>query len=130
MKERFNRFMIGRYGMDELGKFLNYASIAVIFICAIFLPKATAFGLALIIINYFRVFSKNINARSNENSMYLRKRNKLLGWFSSQKKRFDQRKTHRFYKCPSCKKTIRVPKGKGKIEITCPVCNGSFIKKS
>lgn len=130
MKERFNRFMIGRYGLDQLGIFLNYVSLAVIIVSAIFLPEASSVGLALIIINYFRVFSKDINARSNENAAFLRMRSRLLVWLSSKKKRLEQRKTHKFYKCSGCKKTIRVPKGKGKIEITCPACGSKFIKKS
>ena len=49
---------------------------------------------------------------------------------NNMKKRWAQRSTYRFYKCPQCKQTVRVPKGRGKICITCPKCKTEFIKKS
>ena len=55
---------------------------------------------------------------------------RLRAWFSTQKNLLAQRKTHQIYKCPTCRQKIRVPKGKGKIEIRCPKCQTRFIKKS
>jgi len=130
MRERLQRFMAGRYGVDELSRFLNFVTLFVLVAGIFLLPQASSFALVVIIINYFRIFSRNTYARSNENAAYMRKRNQLTGWFSSKKNRFTQRKTHRFYKCAACKKTIRIPRGKGKIEITCPVCQNKFIRRS
>ena len=130
MKERFQQFMIGRYGLDELGRYLNIVACIVFLLGMIITPQASSLGIVLIIYNYFRIFSRNIRARSNENAAFLRVRSQFGRWLSSKKLRFSQRNTHCFYKCPSCKKTIRVPKGKGKIEITCPVCRNRFVKRS
>jgi len=130
MRERLQRFMAGRYGVDELSRFLNFVTLFVLVAGIFLLPQASSFALVVIIINYFRIFSRNTYARSNENAAFMRKRNQLTGWFSSKKSRFGQLKTHRFYKCVSCKKTIRIPRGKGKIEITCPVCQNKFIRRS
>jgi len=130
MKERFQQFMIGRYGLDELGRYLNIVACIVFLLGVIITPQASSLGIVLIIYNYFRIFSRNIRARSNENAAFLRVRSQFGRWLSSKKLRFSQRNTHCFYKCPSCKKTIRVPKGKGKIEITCPVCRNRFVKRS
>jgi len=130
MRERLQRFMAGRYGVDELSRFLNFVTLFVLVAGIFLLPQASSFAVVVIIINYFRIFSRNTYARSNENAAFMRKRNQLTGWFSSKKNRFTQRKTHRFYKCASCKKTVRIPRGKGKIEITCPVCQNKFIRRS
>jgi len=130
MKERFQQFMIGRYGLDELGRYLNIVACIVFLLGLIITPQASSLAIVLIIYNYFRIFSRNIRARSNENAAFLRVRSQFGRWISSKKLRFSQRNTHCFYKCPSCKKTIRVPKGKGKIEITCPVCRNRFVKRS
>ena len=130
MKERFQQFMIGRYGLDELGRYLNIVACIVFLLGMIITPQASSLGIVLIIYNYFRIFSRNIRARSNENAAFLRVRSQFGRWLSSKKLRFSQRNTHCFYRCPSCKKTIRVPKGKGKIEITCPVCRNRFVKRS
>lgn len=130
MKERLQQFMAGRYGVDDLSRLLSVAAIILLLLGLTFVPWISSVGLALIFYNYFRAFSKNISARSQENAAYLKLKNRIAGWFSSKKKRLSQRKEYRFYKCSSCKKTIRVPKGKGKIEITCPVCHNQFIKRS
>ena len=85
---------------------------------------------ALIFYTYFRIFSRNIYKRSAENQTYLTKTYKLRCWFAKTKNQLAQRKTHHIYRCPSCKQKIRIPRGKGKIEIRCPKCNTTFIKRS
>jgi DNA-directed RNA polymerase subunit RPC12/RpoP len=65
-----------------------------------------------------------------ENFAFLRLKGKFTDFFGYIKMRLNQRKTHRFYKCPSCKQRLRVPKGKGRISIRCSKCGTSFEKKT
>ena len=87
-------------------------------------------GLFLIGYSYFRMFSKNIPARYAENQKFLNIRYNVMVKWNLKKKHLIESKTHRFFKCPQCKQKVRVPKGRGKICITCPKCKTEFVKKS
>lgn len=131
MREKFARFMTGRYGLDSLGRFTM--ALTLIFIVMNYFTRNRLVPLlawAGLILTYYRMFSRNIYKRSAENQQYLNRTAKLRRWFYTQKNVFIQRKTHHIYKCPSCKQKIRIPRGKGRIEIRCPKCNATFIKKS
>ena len=119
MREKFLRFMYGRYGIDSLGKFLVIAGIIAMLIAG------WTDSLTLVTLSW-----ANIYKRSAENQWYLNKTYKLRTFLLKQKNLMQQRKTHHIYKCPVCKQKIRVPRGKGRIEIRCPRCNATFIKKS
>ena len=123
--------MQGRYGMDYLGRFTIILGLAAI-ILSLFIDSAilSILAWACIIYAYFRMFSRNIYKRSSENQAFLTKTYKIRCFFARQKNMMAQRKTHHIYKCPTCKQKIRVPRGKGRIEIRCPKCNTTFIKKS
>lgn len=131
MKEKFMRFMAGRYGFDTFGKFTLIAALAAM-VLSTFTQSyiLSILSWALIIYTYFRMFSRQVYKRSAENQAFLSKTYKIRCWFGKQKNILSQRKTHHIYKCPSCKQKIRVPKGKGKIEIRCPKCSNTFIKNS
>ena len=88
------------------------------------------FGWGVVIYCYFRIFSRNVQKRYAENQAYLMKTYKIRNWFQNQKNIWQQRKVYHIYTCPSCKQKIRIPKGKGKIEVRCPKCGTTFIKKS
>ena len=127
----FRRLMSGRYGPDHLNAAIIILSLvfALLHIILRFMPLSyvsyTFFGVAL-----FRMLSRNIFRRRAENDRFIRYwwpvRTKILRTFS----RLKQRKTHKFIKCPVCRNTLRVPKRKGKIQITCPKCGERFIKKT
>lgn len=123
--------MQGRYGADQMGQMLSAVSM-VFLIISLFSRNQAWFLLALIgiVYNYFRMFSKNISKRYAENQKYLTMtagiRRKLASW----KSQLAQRKIYHIYRCPGCKQKIRVPRGRGKIEIRCPKCNTRFVKKS
>ncbi len=126
---KLRAFLHGRYGFDELSNLLSV--LTVIFVLLTFVSKY--FGIAawaLLLWSLFRTYSRNITARSRERAAYLRFRNKIRDFFKLRKNKFRDRKTHKYYKCPGCKATLRVPRGKGKIEITCPKCRRKFIKKT
>ena len=131
MKEKLMRFMYGRNGVDSLGKFVLVISIIVMLLAgwtdSLILSYLSWIG---IIYLYFRMFSRNIYKRSSENQWYLNKSYKIRTFFYRHKNLLLQRKTHHIYKCPTCRQKIRVPRGKGRIEIRCPKCNTRFIKKS
>ncbi len=130
-KNKMMQFMQGRYGADQMGQMLSAVSM-VFLIISLFSRNQGWFLLALIgiVYNYFRMFSKNISKRYAENQKYLTMtagiRRKLASW----KSQLAQRKIYHIYRCPGCKQKIRVPRGRGKIEIRCPKCNTRFVKKS
>jgi DNA-directed RNA polymerase subunit RPC12/RpoP len=135
MKEKLIRFMQGRYGLDQLSKFLLVTGLTVVLLSAFFRETAVSMlfyilGWAIVIYCYFRVFSRNVSKRYAENQAYLMKTCKIRNWVQNQKNIWQQRKVYHIYTCPSCKQKIRIPKGKGKIEVRCPKCGATFIKKS
>lgn len=130
--------MMGRYGVDQM----NIGVLILSMVCT-FTASLTRWlllsilGTALLAYGVFRMFSRNVSARSKENQKFLVFWNKvkgiwykIKGWFSGKKRRFADRKTHCYFSCPKCKRKLRVPKGKGKIEISCPICGTKFIKKT
>ncbi|MDD2447147.1 MAG: hypothetical protein PHY91_05620 [Tissierellia bacterium] len=131
MKEKFRRFMSGRYGFDQLSNALITVSIIFILLSAGLQSSVlNTLGFVVLFFSYFRVFSRNIYKRYAENQKFLNYWNPIKGKFYSLKNRMKQSKTHKFYKCPNCNKRVRVPKGKGKIRITCPECKTKFEARS
>ena len=131
MKERMQRFMAGRYGNDQLNQFIFI--VAIISMVLEIITRQSLFytlTLVLLILAYVRVFSRNINKRYEENMKFLQKKDAILNKLRKQKYYAAQRRNFHIYTCPQCKQKIRIPKGKGKIRITCPKCRTSFIKKS
>ena len=131
MREKFYRFMQGRYGNDELSKFL--VGISMVLIILNLLTKSGIFNLLFwvcLIYSYFRIFSKNYSARYAENQKYLALKNKWSYKWENHKRMREQKKIYHIYNCPYCKQKIRIPKGKGSIIITCPKCKQEFGKRS
>lgn len=126
---RINQWMVGRYGTDELSRFLLWCGI-ILMILSMFEPLKYLYFPALIFVvwSVFRALSKNIIKRSRERDFYLRKTGTIRNKIALFKRMFKDRKTHRYYKCPNCKTMVRVPKGKGRICITCTKCRHEFIK--
>lgn len=117
-------FMRGRYGSDELGKVTLLASVVCYIIYAMS-GWGILYSLAFLGLVYtlFRCFSKDINKRYMENQRFM----KLL---NLNKVRFDQRKEYKIFKCKSCGRNIRIPRKKGKIEVTCPACGNKTIHRT
>ena len=131
LKQKFRKFMTGRYGVDELSKFFMVI-LLILIVLSIFIrnPGLDSLILGLLIISYFRMFSKNVSKRYQENQRYLNIKNKFLGKIRKEKYIMNQRKEYHIYTCPNCKQKIRIPKGKGKLNITCPKCHTEFIKNT
>ena len=134
MRERIARFMIGRNGQDQLNLFLTVLCLVLIVLGAIFRASIGGFfsglALALLLLTWFRMLSKNLLRRRAENERFLRWQYKVTGKLRSWKTRWDQRRDYRFFTCPACRTTLRVPRGKGKIRIVCRKCGCSFTGKS
>lgn len=131
MKEKLQRFMYGRYGFDELSK-VYFAVVIVCMLLSIVFNSSFlyVFSLVLLVYSYIRAFSKNIAKRQQEAQKFRNLRYKQSVKWNTFKLHQQQKKIYRFFKCPNCKQKVRVPKGKGKICITCPKCQTEFIKKS
>ena len=125
------RFMAGRYGSDQLNNALLLLGLVLIVVEWISRWRWVGiFVLALLILCYIRMFSRNIQARYAENQWFLRRWGPVSNRLRNMLARFRDRKTHRYFKCPQCKQRLRVPRGRGKINITCPHCHHQFIRKS
>ena len=132
MLQRFSdsmrRLMFGRCGLDELNMFLLLTSVV---LCLIGLllsrisPLLALIGSIVTLLSYgllfwylFRSFSRNLEKRARENLRFLTMKSRLTD------------RQNRYYRCPNCKQTVRVPRGRGKICIKCPKCSEKFIRKS
>ncbi|MCI8465371.1 MAG: DUF2207 domain-containing protein [Lachnospiraceae bacterium] len=129
-REKLTRFMYGRYGVDPLNRCIM-GVVLVLLVISLFVRHWSLYWMTVIGIGiaYFRMFSRNIRKRSQENQRYLNSTAGLRKYFAKAKNR-SQDKSHRYFTCPSCKQTVRVPRGKGKICITCPKCSQEFVKKT
>ncbi|MBQ9049792.1 MAG: hypothetical protein ABS874_02020 [Lachnospiraceae bacterium] len=131
LRYRFSKFMQGRYGVDSLSRFLSVVLLAVIILrMFIRIPLSGTITLVILVILYWRMFSRNIPKRYEENQKFLQIRDKLLGRFSDFGSNMSQMKDYHIYKCPRCNQKIRIPRGKGHIMVRCPKCGYEFHKKS
>lgn len=123
IRQALGRFMQGRYGNDKLNMALLTVG-AVGCLLNILIPLGIFnllfmllwYGLMIFVI--FRMLSRNTYKRYRENRKYLQFVEKLKD------------REHRYYDCPRCRQQVRVPRGKGKIAISCPKCKEKFVKKT
>lgn len=117
------RFMMGRYGTDKLNMYILGAGV-ICSLVSLFIPLTlvrlilSTGSYVLMIWAIFRTFSRNTYKRYQENRRFLM----LLTRFKDRQ--------HRYFDCPKCRQSVRVPRGKGKIMITCPKCGEKFQKKT
>ena len=130
MRYAIQRFMFGRYGNDQFGHFLIGLGLVLILLEAL-----TGFGLLTLLADVavfyalFRMLSRNTYKRREENAKFLKKANPAIKWLRLQQT-IRKDKDHRYFKCPNCSQYLRVPRGKGKITVTCRSCGASFQEKS
>ena len=118
----------GSYGMDKFTRFLLTLAVILLIISVIFTPLSFMYyiAFALIFYGYFRLFSKNVTKRYQENAIYTKIQQKLFGFFEDLRDNIIGKNNYHIYRCPSCKQKIKIPKGKGHIIVTCPKCKCEF----
>lgn len=139
MMAKFQQFMVGRYGNDQFSLFLSITGLVLSVISNFFRYSQKLYwvgtvlyfiGALMILYSVFRSFSKNFEARRKELNWYLVWSEKPKQQIKLLINKIRDRKTHKYFTCKSCKTVMRVPKGRGKIEITCPKCRMKVIKKT
>ena len=125
------RFMMGMYGGDQLSMVLIIFAAILTLIAQLAQLRLLAFiGYVPLGIAVFRMLSRNTSKRSMENYKFAIRMSPVYSWFKKEQNRFRDRKTHKYYTCPKCRQSLRVPKGKGKIIITCPKCKTEFPQRT
>lgn len=120
------RLMSGRYGVDRLFYCL-FGTAVILSVVNIFIRSVIVqiIVYSLMIYAVFRMFSRNISARSRENRI-------VTGWLDKIKRQQDARRrraadsTHIYKKCPKCHAVLRLPRRPGKHTTVCPKCNNEF----
>ena len=119
----FRQFMVGRYGNDKLNMWILGGGVILCLISMFF--SRPLVNLLLTVLSYvcmftaiFRTFSRNTYKRYQENRKFLLLLDKIKD------------REHKYFSCPKCRQSVRVPRGKGKIAITCPKCREKFVKKT
>ena len=131
MREKLRRFMIGRYGTDGLNQFLSIASLVLLLIAIVSrISLFTWLSAAPLLFCCYRTFSRNISKRTEENYKFYTLKDRVDNKFRSLKEQWANRKVYHYYRCPQCRQKLRVPRGRGRIQISCSRCGTQFIKKS
>ncbi len=123
MAVALRRFMAGRYGTDRLNMVILCAGLGAS-VLSMLIPVQPlnlifwALSYVLMILAIWRTLSRNTYKRYQENRKFLQIFDRLKD------------RQHRYFDCPKCRQMVRVPRGKGKISITCPRCRERFVKKT
>lgn len=127
MMNWLRNFMAGRYGVDQL----QWTLLGAYLVLSLLLPGSWWRFLALIplVLFWIRFLSRDIYKRSAENRIFMQKAEPVVLFFKRWNNRLKDR-DHRYYTCPRCKQILRVPRGRGKISITCPGCRTTITKKT
>ena len=126
--------MAGRNGNDQLNVFLLIVDLILMLLSGIFSKSIGGvlypIVIALLVYVYFRMFSRNVYTRREANGKYMRLQYKAAAEIRLFKERWIQRKYYKFFTCPSCRASLRVPRHRGKIKIVCRKCGTSFFGKT
>ena len=125
------KLMIGRYGQDHLNAAMVLLSLAFFILASLIgIGLMLSVSYLLIALSLFRMLSRNISRRRAENDKFIRYWWPIRTTLVNKLRAFKQRKTHKFIKCLGCRYRLRIPKRKGKLQITCPKCGERFLKRT
>lgn len=128
MGDRFRQWIQGRYGTDQLNRFLSIV-VLILLVISIFARNVILdlVIMLLLIWELYRTLSRDIGKRQDENQKFLDVTGRVTGFFRGGMRQAKDR-DHLYFKCPNCGQKVRVPRYKGHIEITCPKCRTKFVK--
>ncbi len=134
MRQKLMQFMYGRNGVDLFSRFLTYFALALL-VLRLVIRGAVGnvmwyLAIAVLVYAYFRIFSRNLSKRRAENAKYYQYRTKVINGFRDWRERRRQSRDFKFFRCPSCRAMLRVPRGKGRIRVTCRKCGTAFERKT
>lgn len=123
--------MQGRNGSDQLNLFLLIC-IFILWIVELWVPSLALSVIiwALLIWSFFRMFSRNVTARRNENYKFCAWLYRTRAWFAGIPQRFRERKQYKYFRCPNCSQKVRVPRNLGRVKVTCPRCGEKFERNT
>ena len=138
MRYKLAKFFEGRNGNDALARALLWAGVVVYILAMVAMRLGwtvasnllSSGALVLVFWSLWRSMSRNLHKRRQENQRFLAFFRNIKTGFSNRRARFSQRKDYKFFKCPACKCVLRVPRGKGRIQITCRKCGNRFSGKT
>ena len=127
LRVRFARFMAERNGPDALGRTVYYVLLLSLLL-RLFIDHFSLYVVQalLLFIYFYRFFSKNRVRRAQENQRYLSMLGAIRRFFALRRRRFRDRKTHVYKKCPKCRSNLRLPRQTGKHTVVCPKCRERF----
>lgn len=130
IRKALQRFMYGRYGNDQLNNCLLVTYLALYLLYAL-THVALLYWVATAALFFclFRMLSRNYSRRREENGRFMRKARPVIQWVRL-RRTIRRDKDHTYFKCPNCAQQLRVPRGKGKITVTCRNCGAVFQEKS
>ncbi|MGN0395831.1 MAG: hypothetical protein ACI4EF_10730 [Coprococcus sp.] len=129
MKDKIYRFMRSRYGNDQLSSMLTWVGLIFMLLdCFLKIGVFYFIGIVMFVYGYIRIFSKQYDKRAAQNRWYMEHTAGIRNIFKRHRKQKEAGKNYKVFTCSKCQQMIRVPKGKGKIEIRCPKCGNKFIK--
>lgn len=131
MREKIIRFMYGRYGVDKLSKHTVFAALLLCIAAMFFRVRVfQLLAVAGIVWSYYRIFSRNAGKRYRELCAYEKFLGKVKGFFPKMRRDAAQSRGCRIFRCPGCRQKLRIPKGRGAVEISCPKCRTVFRKRT
>lgn len=130
IRNAIQRFMYGRYGNDQLNLFL-LAVYLLLYLVFMFTRLELLYIISFVLLGavLLRMLSRNIERRRMENAWFMRAAGPVLSWLRL-RRTIRRDKEHVYFKCPSCGQQLRVPRGKGRITVTCRGCGASFQENS
>ena len=130
-QRKMAEWLRGRQGPDDLTVFCVDVAMVLVLINAFAHVGVLSFvALAVLAYGIFRIQSRNLGARARENEAFLRALGPARPWFQNPRAAWGELRAYKHVRCTSCKQKVRVPRGKGRLRVTCPKCKAKFEVRS